>query len=319
MIRDSGVSGNGSLYGSRFKAGDVISASQLNDLNSGLMQGTVQPYLGAGVVTAYGAGGTQVLYNPDLPIGEVQQHQVVVAGNNLQVAYGRILAQDFYETHEYTTQAFGAYPTGSVTTGSDYFSPFINLGGYVTLTPGTNYWVVLLRNQVGLGGYGATFCFAPCVAVLPDGGDGYTKSTPWNFGTDRQVAYSVNGGLISVDIIDPSSIDPIPGAIFGNAVSTADDYFAQYNCQRLPIAKVVWDGTAGQFNVTQYLVGPIAVSNNIQIQGTLFYDNTVGTPPIPSWLTTRDFNSQQTSFEGAWSDCDKFSGGGLLPTVEVGP
>ena len=53
MIRDSGVSGNGSYFGARFKAGDVISASQLNDLNSGLMVGTVQPYLGTGATVAY--------------------------------------------------------------------------------------------------------------------------------------------------------------------------------------------------------------------------------------------------------------------------
>ena len=317
MIRDSGVSGNGSYFGARFKAGDVISASQLNDLNSGLMVGTVQPYLGAGATVAYGAGGTQVVMNPDLTASTFSQHEVVVVGDKLQIVRGSIVAQNYYDTREYTTQGYGVWPTGSLTLGSDYLSPFLNFGGYVTLTAGTSYQVYLIRNQVGLSGYGANFAFAPQVCVIPLSGDGDTKSTPWNGGTDRQDAYMVNGTLTSVTIIDPDFPDGVHGAIFGSGTNSANAFFAQYNCQRQIIATVTWDGSSG-WNVVQYLVGPIALENNIDVAGTYYYDGTLTTPPLPTWLGTPDFSTQETAFEGPWSDCDRFSGG-LTPTVQVGP
>ena len=317
MIRDSGVSGNGSYFGARFKAGDVISASQLNDLNSGLMVGTVQPYLGAGATVAYGAGGTQVIVNQDLTPTTIYQHQVVMTDNKVQVARGTIVAQNYYDTREYTTQAFGVWPSGSLTAGSDSLSPFLNQGGYVALTSGTSYNVYLIRNQVGTSGYGNNFAFAPLVCIIPIGGDGYTKSTPWNEGTDKQNVVLTGNKLQTVNIIDPSSVDPIPGAMFTTSTASAEAFFTQYNCQRLTIASLIWDGTSA-WTVTQYLLGPIAMEDNMNVAATYYYDPTLGTPPLPTWLTTPDFATQEAAFEGAWSDCDRYSGG-LTPTVQVGP
>lgn len=219
MIRDSGISGNGSLYASRFGAGDVISASQLNELNSGLMQGTVQPYLGAGVVTAYGAGGTQVLYNPDyIPSSAgIQQFEIslfsqpqtapatgtdwfiqiakgtVYGGytiGNIDNSLGSKMDNTWVGLDVFYVEKVAVCPTGSLDDGTDDTSPYVNSGGKIKLPDasiGTDILpviVYLIRNPYKQSNNelpeGAEQCY-PYLAVIQTASDADAKTMPFAY------------------------------------------------------------------------------------------------------------------------------------------
>jgi hypothetical protein len=61
---DIGFNGSGSLFvSSRFKAGDSVSAKQLNQLSAAVQTALPQPYLGEGNQTSYTGGGALILGN----------------------------------------------------------------------------------------------------------------------------------------------------------------------------------------------------------------------------------------------------------------
>jgi len=308
MIRDSGVSGNGSLYGSRFKAGDVISASQLNDLNSGLMTGTVQPYLGAGPTAAYGAGGTQIVYTPDLPIGEVQQFQVMVNGNQVSTACGTVTIQDVWRgtppdvtTAEYAVTGVYAYPTGSKTIGTTTGrSVFMDSDGYITIanasSGGSDLWGVwIIRQPMQQAGVGADFG-APMVAIFSDSSDADAKTTPWGGGniTDEIRLYSVATAT-------PVDVDGVPSGSFLNNFS-ANPVQYNYNCQRVKIATIQWDAGSSSWTLTQHLLGSVTLPNTIYYYGVVI--KTPDSDPTTYWP---QYASQSAAWNGSWSGYDKAS------------
>lgn len=327
MIRDSGVSGNGSLYNSRFRAGDVVSASQLNDLSSGLMTGTVQPYLGEGPVISYGAGGTQVLWNQGPGANDTFyfQHQVFVneisdeegrTFNAIQVVAGDIICQNMNQTRQYQTAYYGAYPSGMMAIGAlDYSSPFIAAGGYVELADPTTgnptaYNIYIVKNQYGIGAVGTQFSI-PSVCVFALNSDAENKTSPWNENTDLQNYYDVYGALGQFQV--RTTLDPLNFAAFGGGASAfngagTSKIVAQYNCQRVCIASVAYDPVAAVWNVTQFIQGSITIPNNLIHNGVYFYTNETDVSYLPSWLTTPDFESQEVAFEGSWDGYDKWSG-----------
>jgi len=336
MIRDSGISGNGSLYASRFGAGDVISASQLNDLNSGLMQGTVQPYLGAGVVTAYGAGGTQVLYNPDLPpdLFIPYQFQVIITkvGTDFQatIQRGYVVAQGMDASIDssegilnklvlksvyngtYFANSVAFYASGKMTTGTDTESGLMNDGGYYTMpTGGTVYFSVVrncfdpLVNHPPAGWVNSW----PYVGITIAGDDADVKTLPPNEldyaprnGLDLQKYFQqiVNGNT-EVDVYEPGSETPtvynIPTA---GGTSIPDLRLVNYNWSRTTFAKAVWNGES--WDVTQYTYGPIVMPVSFVFDGVKSYNSFSDPPPTP---VSPDYADEQENWFGVYTGYDK--------------
>ena len=80
------------------------------------------------------------------------------------------------------------------------------------------------------------------------------------------------------------------------------------------VATISWNSTTTSWVVTQHLVGPITIPFNIFYEGPYRYEDDGFTPP--SWWTTPDYATEQANWEGAFSDCTKWSGG-LNPSQVV--
>jgi len=186
------------------------------------------------------------------------------------------------------------------------------------------YNVYIIRNAYGIS-RGGTFASTPLISVIAAGSAGDIASTPWNEGTDKQVYYDIYGNITQISIIVPGSLDPVNGGMFaGDAINKfqtaqASPYIAQYNCQRVLIAQVKYNAGSKKWDVYQYLEGPVTLPNNLIHGGVFFYSPDTLVDNLPNWLTTPDFESQEVAFENPWSGSDKFTGGGLLPSVAITP
>jgi len=354
MIRDSGISGNGSLYGSRFKAGDVISASQLNDLNSGLMQGTVQPYLGAGVITSYGAGGTQVLYNPDyIPSSAgIQQFEISLFSEPqtppdtgvdwfIQIGKGRVYAG--YTTGNIdngagskmddTWVALGTFyvekvavcPTGSLDDGTDDTSPYVNGGGKIKLPAASigetvlPVEVCLIRNPYpkidGSLPANCNQCF-PYLAVIQIGSDADTKTYPFAYQyPDNYLEYiqTLLGANQNITVYEPSGgggYEPVGYNIptLANVPDDSEAHLLNYNCQRVPIALLIWDSVKGVWSFNQIAIGTLAMPLNITCKQV----NVVTTP----YTTTAQNASNQDAWYSSYTGSDIFYDGATNRTTQ---
>jgi len=147
---DVGFSGISNQFANRFQAGAPISASQLNDLISGISTALPQPYTGDGPSVSHTPGGSNILSaDNSITRNIVQQFQTRVihtaTGFGVQVAKGRVLFQNAESigtpgnigTFECNVVGFYCYPTGKLTTGTGTApTPWVNNGGYVNISPG---------------------------------------------------------------------------------------------------------------------------------------------------------------------------------------
>jgi hypothetical protein len=192
------------------------------------MQGTVQPYLGAGVVTSYGAGGTQVLYNPDyIPSNtdSLQQFQVSVfsqpqtapaTGTDwfIQIAKGTVyggyttgnidsgagskMDDTWVGLDVFYIEKVAVCPTGSLDDGTDETSPYVNSGGKIKLPDasiGTDILpltVYLIRNPYpktdGSFPDGCEQCY-PYLAVMQFGSDADIKTASFPYSYPNYLEY----------------------------------------------------------------------------------------------------------------------------------
>jgi hypothetical protein len=307
-----GTNGTGNQFSDRFASGDVISAGQLNDLINGISTALPQPYLGDGASISYGSGGTVLTTIPDVQdeVGP-EQFQVVVYGNRLKVARGRVIAKILTtppttypeQTAEYSLNKYAVYPTGKATVGSTASSPWASSDGYIQIDNyagggADTFGVYIIRNQfeseTGTPGY-------PLLAIMVPGSDAETKSRPW-FPSETDGDVIAWRHIFIYRQISITIPDPPYETTFNGEVSQSDK-LVNYNCQRVKIATVTWNPTNSAWDVTQHLIGTITIPSQMQFTSTLRYDNdTEGDPP---WSTWPLYSSKNDDWNGAWTGYDK--------------
>lgn len=288
---------------------------------------SIQPGIGYDVVSTP-QGESLVINFPDAPPGAgPEQFTVIMQGDKLMVAEGRVIAQQLTampatSTIEYSVQAFAVYPTGKHTIGTEAASIWCSQNGHVEIqkfTPGateedlptgSNSWgVYLIRNRDGGGEEGQTD--RPFLAVMADGSEAETYSKPWNstgqHGDMRE--YYMIRELQSVEITQGTEV--VYGALLKSSVGAVK----RYNCQRLKIASVNWYDTTG-WVVTQWLIGTLYMPNNVHYYGELSYETGDDAPNIDWPLNS----AENEDWFGVWTGYEKnFNTGGLTRTVEVLP
>ena len=223
----------------------------------------------------------------------------------VQVAKGRVITGGGRSAvGEWDIQAFAVYPTGANVVGTDTASPYANLGGHVKITNaaagGSNTWHVLILSNPSEANF-------PLLSVVADGSDAYTKSTPW---TSRVAWIDVCPYTVAVLTIPdpPYEVD----LKYFNTVEGVHQ--VNYNCQRLKVATIYWDGTFSQWIVRQWLIGSLTNPDINWWNGNREYDTAGGTP---SWATTIDYATEQAAWLGAWTGYSKWDGSGSHPSVNL--
>lgn len=289
---------------------------------------SIQPGIGYDIVDTP-QGQSLVVNFPDAPAGPgPEQFQVALQGNDLYVAKGRVIARSSPNSFtggclkEYAVQGFAVFPVGSFTDGTDVNSPYVDDGGYVTLDSPleegpSSYGVYLIRNQYTIAG-STLNAGTPYLAVMAVGLDAETKTKPWGGeaeGCDGQTWRTLSEELnVSIESPGPPPWYE-PTIVSGYLGQNRYDALYNYNCQRVKIASIEWDEEKLVWVLTQHLIGTLTLPYNIFYGGQTRYESTLGPPP--SWYTTTYYDTQQTDWEGAYSDCTKWDGTGFNPTLTL--
>lgn len=263
--------------------------------------GNIQPGIGYNLTDTADGSSLEILFPPQVEYGP-EQFKVVIEGNEIKVAKGRVITQDVWEgtykdatTVEFTLDGVWAYPTGSKTAGSDSEGPWADSGATYTIanaaSEGSDYWgVYIVRQPLNKTGQKHT---AELVIMSTDS-DAYDKTTPWGEAdtTDSIRLYSVcNATEVLVD-----------GVSAGDFVTSFDANPAQYNynCQRVKVASINWFG--GKWVLTQHLIGTLTLPNIIQHYGTAV--GVDGARPDTYWP---NYESECDAWNGSWTGYTKAS------------
>ena len=225
----------------------------------------------------------------------------------VQVARGRVITGGGGQAvGEYDVQGFAIYPTDSKVNGSDSESPYVNQGGYVKISnadyDGSNSWGVYIVSNPSNNNY-------PMLAVIADGSDADTKSQPW---TTRVAYIDVCPYTVSI-ITTPTP----PYEVYLKSYDTVSEtHQVNYNCQRIKIATLYWDGVHSNWIVRQWLIGSLTNPSINWWNGNREYDKDSG---IPTWATTTDYQTEQDAWLGAWYGYYKWDGSGASPSVNILP
>jgi len=126
---------------------------------------------------------------------------------------------------------------------------------------------------------------------MADASDAFDKTTPWGEAdtTDSIRLY----GYIGAGALD---VDGSPaGYLIGGTQTTPIQY--NYNCQRVLVASIIWNGTTNVWDVTQKLIGTITLPNIIQFYGLVLVVD--GQPsPFTYWP---QYDAESDAWNGAWS------------------
>lgn len=288
---------------------------------------SIQPGIGYDIVSTP-EGESLIINFPDAPVStaEPEQFKVMMSGNNVKVAKGRVIAQALgsmptTKTCEYDVQGFAVYPTDKLTQGTDLKSLYCSQNGHVEIlksTPGateqdpptgSNAWgVYLIRNQGNTGDIGPVTM--PFLAVMADGSEAEEYSTPWNSSAthgDLREYYIIREKK-TVEITQPGDV-----VVSGALMVSQSGVIRRFNCQRIKIASINWWGTYG-WTVTQHLIGSLYMPNNVHFYGELDYE--VGdTPPYSGWPEN---SAENEDWSGTWTGYTKnFNSGGLNRTVQI--
>lgn len=242
-------------------------------------------------------------YTDSAPFLPVEQFTVQVSGNNVSTAKGRVITQDVWAgtgldatTAEYDLTGIWAYPTGSKTTGSNASSPWADSEGYITIAnaaaEGSDSWgVYIVRQPLNQG----SEFRGPSLVVMADATDAFDKTTPWGEAdtTDSIRLY----GYFGASALD---VDGSPaGYLIGGTQTTPIQY--NYNCQRVLVASIIWNGTTNFWDVSQKLIGTITLPNIIQFYGVVL--EVAGDPsPFIGWP---QYDAESDAWNGAWTGYSK--------------
>ena len=225
----------------------------------------------------------------------------------VQVARGRVIVGGGRQAvGEYDVQGFAIYPTDSKVNGSDSESPYVNQGGYVKISnadyDGSNSWGVYIVSNPSNINY-------PMLAVIADGSDADTKSQPW---TTRVAWIDVCPYTYTRVVIE----EP-PYEVFLKSYDTVSEtHQVNYNCQRIKIATLYWDGVHSSWIVRQWLIGSLTNPSIEWWNGNREYDKNSG---IPIWATTTEYQDEQDAWLGAWTGYYKWNGSGAHPSTNILP
>jgi hypothetical protein len=168
------------------------------------------------------------------------------------------------------------YPTGSLTEGTDYGSPFINNGGRFHLERNEVYNLFIIGNQDSLTA-GSQFGNVT-LALIADGSDADDKTKPFKAGymgrTWKWAFYpsgSPETGYVQQPALEGSPLD--------------------YNCQRYLVARIYHNEVT--WVVDQRLYGPVTISDDLAFGGFFFLSEGGSLP-------TRAYQTEQDAWGGAW-------------------
>jgi hypothetical protein len=281
-----------------------------------------------GVLYDANDGGTSLSLPADLYEPGVSDFLVNVNGNGdewtVNVAKGTVLYRSSPNNlsggclREYLVRGFGVWPSESLSDGDYSDSPWVQKGGFCTISPasegGSNqYGVYLIANQYKIC-ENSLEPGVPYLALMPLGGDAETKTKPWGNedGCDLQRWFNFFE-YKAITVETPVS----PFEVSGNLEHSQQAKLESYNCQRIRLALITWDTTSLVWSVTQYAAGTITIPYNIHFCGAYRFEITDPPTDYPSWYTTPYFLSAQNSWEGAFTDCEKWDGTGISPTTQL--
>jgi len=238
-------------------------------------------------------------YTDPAPFVPVEQFTVLVSGNNVFTGKGRVITQDVWSgtgldatSAEYDLTGIWAYPTGSKTTGSNASSPWADSEGFITIAnaaaEGSDSWgVYIVRQPLNQ----ASEFRGPALVVMADASDAFDKTTPWGE-TDTTDSIRLYGGIGATTL----DVDGSPaGYLITGGQTTPVQY--NYNCQRVLVASIIWNGTTNVWDVTQELIGTITLPNIIQFYGVVL--EVAGDPsPFTGWP---QYEAESDAWNGAWS------------------
>jgi hypothetical protein len=246
-------------------------------------------------------------YTDPAPFVPPEQFEVLVSGNNVFTCKGRVITQDVWAgtgldatSAEYDLTGIWAYPTGSKTTGSNASSPWADSEGFITIAnaaaEGSDSWgVYIVRQPLNKGSNNRS----PSLVVIADyyltPSDAYEKTTPWGE-ADTTDSIRLYGGLGATAV----EIDGTPS---GYLISGFDPDPVQYNynCQRVKVASIAWNGTTNSWDVTQQLIGTITLPNIIQYYGIQLVV-AGSTSPFATWP---QYETECDAWNGAWTGYSK--------------
>jgi len=248
-------------------------------------------------------------YTDPAPFVPPEQFEVLVSGNNVFTCKGRVITQDVWAgtgldatSAEYDLTGIWAYPTGSKTTGSNASSTWGDSEGFITIAnaaaEGSDSWgVYIVRQPLNQ----ASEFRSPALVIMADGSDAFDKTTPWGEAdtTDSIRLY----GYIGASALN---VDGSPaGYLIGGTETSPIQY--NYNCQRVLVASIIWNGTTNSWDVSQKLIGTITLPNIIQFYGLVLVVD--GAPsPFTYWP---QYDAESDAWNGAWSGYAK-------PTILTG-
>ena len=247
--------------------------------------------------------GTTLDINPvwtaPIPSLPVEQFKVLVSGDNVFTAKGRVVTQDVWAgtgldatSAEYDLTGIWAYPTGSKTTGSNASGPWADSEGFITIAnaaaEGSDNWgVYIVRQPLNQ----ASEFRGAALVIMADASDAFDKTTPWGE-TDTTDSIRIYGGIGATTL----EVDGSPaGYLITGGQTTPVQY--NYNCQRVLVASIIWNGTTNSWDVSQKLIGTITLPNIIQFYGLVL--EVAGDPsPFTGWP---QYEAESDAWNGAWS------------------
>jgi hypothetical protein len=312
--------------------------SYLDDLQRNAIQN--RTFQSNGVLFNDSPAGTAYSLPADLYEPGLNDFLVNVNGNGTEwtvnVAKGTVLYRSSPNVfnggclQQYLVQGFAVYPKDSRTEGDYNETPWVDKGGYCTISPltttgegeeavttGSNqYGVYLIANQYKLIGSPGIQSATPYLALMPVNGDAETKTRPWGNegGCDLQRWFEFYQ-YKNVALLQPP-IDPTY-EVSGQLTISRESVLQNYNCQRIRLALITWDTTALVWSVTQYAAGTITIPYNIWYNGIYSYPVEDPPAPYPDWYGSPLYGPEQEDWEGDYTDCDKWDGTGINPTVPL--
>jgi hypothetical protein len=216
----------------------------------------------------------------------------------LQIAKGGILwknskmpnASDGYQLYAPPLQGYAekvwVYPAGTLSSGDNSNSPWVNSGGWVSLEDTTKIYNVYIigNNAGGPSQYGNV-----ALAVIADGSDADDKSRP--FKSDASMGREWFTLFVDLPIATVDSSDIVVPYLWSNLLFN-------HNCMRYRVAKVYFNETA--WVVDQYLLGPVTLPDDLTFCGSKAY------PPVEPgtpWVVA--FGDKQEDWQGSWSGYTK--------------
>jgi hypothetical protein len=126
---------------------------------------------------------------------------------------------------------------------------------------------------------------------MADGSDAFDKTTPWGE-ADTTDSIRLYGGIGATTL----DVDGSPaGYLITGGQTTPVQY--NYNCQRVLVASIIWNGTTNSWDVSQKLIGTITLPNIIQFYGLVL--EVAGDPsPFTGWP---QYEAESDAWNGAWS------------------